>query len=273
MVNTNHQIVLDYINKHPLLRKIYDDASLDDFDKRWLQESPKWPELYCAIIDGTRVNLETFEAGFKFLYQKIQGQPRSDCISRLRDTNNVGTVFEITCIGSLILEFGEKNIKPYPKFPNGQRGEVLLDIEEHSIYFEASVLSFSDEDKQLFEEAKEDNGISVRSISGTGEGRVITKLEEKIQRYHQEFPNIFLLSQYSCLPFERAGISAIKNYLNQYGRKDPARNYTGVFYFDRFCCLEWLQNAGCKAKIKIPNKIICRLRNTFGRMSPKNCRK
>lgn len=247
--------------------------SLNDFAERWLQESPKWSELYCAIIKGTKVNLETFEVGFKFVGQNIQGQPRSDCISRLRDTNNVGTVFEITCIGSLILEFGEKNIKPYPKFPNGQRGEVLLDIEEHSIYFEASVLSFSDEDKQLFEKAKKNNGISVSSISGTGEGRVITKFKEKVQRYHQEFPNIFLLSQYSCLPSERSGISAIKNYLNQYGKKDPARNYTGVFYFDRFCCLEWIQNAGCEAKIKIPNKIICKLRNGFGRMSPKNCRK
>lgn len=273
MTNTNHQIVLDYINRHPLLRKIYNYASLDDFTKRRLQKSPKWPELYCAIIDRTRVNLEIFEVGLKSCISNIQGQPRSDCISRLRDANNVGTVFEITCIGSLIIEFGEENIKPYPKFPNGQRGEVLLDIEEHSIYFEASVLSFSDEDKQLFEEAKKDNGISVRSISGTGEGRVITKLEEKFQRYHQEFPNILLFSQYSCLPFQTAGISAMRNYLNQYGRKDPARNYAGVFYFDRFCCLGWLQNTGCKAKIKIPNRIICRLRNTFGSMSPKNCRK
>lgn len=273
MINTNHQIVLDYIIEHPVLKKIYDDVSLPDFAERWVTGPKKWPELYCAIIEGTRINLETFEVGFKFVDQNICGQPRSDCISRLKDTNNVGTVFELSCIGSLILEFGEENTKPYPKFTNGQRGEVLLSIEGRSIYFEASVLSFSDDDKQLLEEAKKNAGISVGWIAGTGEGRVITKFKEKIQRYHQEFPNIFLLSQYSCLPFEGFGIDVIKTYLKQYGGKCPAQNYSGVFYFDGFYCSEWIENAGCKAEIKIPDEIISRLKNAFAKISPKRCKK
>jgi hypothetical protein len=273
MINNNHQIVLDYIVKHPVLRKIYNNALLKDFSERWLTESQKWPELYCAIIEGTKINFETFEVGLKFVDQNIHGQPRSDCISRLRDTNNVGTVFELTCIGSLILEFGERNTKPYPKFPNGQRGEVLLTIGGRSIYFEASVLSFSDEDKQSFEEAKKNDGISAGWMSGTGEGRVITKFEEKIQRYHEEFPNIFLLSQYSCLPFRGSGIDLIKKYLKQYGGRSSARNYSGVFYFDGFYCSEWIQNVGCKSEIKIPDKIINRLKNAFEKISHKNCKR
>jgi len=271
MFNKSHQIALDYIKKHPIFKKIYTNKLLDDFAKRWSQAHPSFPELYCAIIEGTRFNLETFEVGFKCVYQNIQGQPKSDCMTKLRDTNIVGTVFEITCIGALILEFGEKSIKPYPQFPNGQRADVLLDVEGHSIYFEASVLSFSDKDRQSIEEANRNNGISSAFWIPTGEGRVITKFEEKIQRYHQKLPNIFLLSQYSCLPSEESGISAIKDYLNHYGIKDPTQNYSGVFYFDRFYCLEWIQNAGCKTEIKIDDKIVSKLKNAFEKTSPKNC--
>jgi len=273
MINANHQIVVNYISKHPLLERVFDRRTLEDLGERRHQESPKWPELYLAIIDRRRVNLDTFQAGFSLVMSKTQGQPRSDCISRLRDTNSVGTVFEVTCIGSLIPEFGEENVTPYPEFPNGQRGEVLLDIEGQHICLEASVLSFGEEDNQGFEAAKGSNGVSVGSMRGIGKGRVILKLEEKMSRYHPDFPNIFLLSQYSCLPPEKAGISVAREHLNRHGKEDPARNFTGVFYFDRFRCLEWLQNAGCRSKARIPDHIIRRLTSAFGRMPPEDCEK
>jgi hypothetical protein len=272
MFNQKHQIVLDFIKDHPLFKKIYTDDLLDNFDTRWSQKSPRFPELYCAIAEGTRCNLKAFEVGLKWVDQNTHGQPRSDFIAKLRGTH-IGTVFEITCMGALILEFGEKSIKPYPKFPNGQRGEVLLDVEGLSIYFEASVLSFSDRDRQSIEEANRNNGISGCFWTPSGEGRVIIKFEEKIQRYHKTLPNIFLLSQYSCLPSESSGISVIKDYLNHNGMKEPTRNYSGVFYFDRFYCLEWIQNVGCKTEIKIDDRIVSKLKNAFEKMSPKDCKK
>ena len=267
IVNSKYHInVVNFVENHPIYKTIFDDSFMRDLSDRWSQKSPRFPGLYCAILEETRCNLKTFEAGFRFVSIEVKGQPKSDLISRLRDPKNVGSVFEVTLIGSLILEFGGCKITPYPKLDDGKRAELSIESNGQNIFIEASVLSFSEKDNQAFEQARLNDGVSVVMLPGTGEGRVIKKIEEKMQRYARGFPNIFLLSQSSCLPRLDFAIKAVESYFKKYGHTSPTCNYSGIFYFDRFQVLKWIENIGSDKCAKIQEKTISHLKKAFCRM-------
>ena len=121
---------------------------------------------------------------------------------------------------------------------------------------------------QLYKKARSNNGVAVGHLPGSGEGRVITKVEEKMKRYAKGVPNIFLMSQYSCLPFEERGIEAVKSYFEDYGSRAPACNYSGIFYFDRFRLLKWIKNVGSGEHRKLQRETISQFQKAFCRMCP-----
>lgn len=246
---TEHNRVVKYIKEHPIFLDVLDESILSEYGKLVTEHEhePDWPcmpEIYCCLMEGTRCNLTTLEEGLKFTLCHTNGQPRGDFLARLRDVNSVGTVFELSVIGSLVLEFGKNNVNPYPTIDNARRVEVQLNLGKQELFIEATVLNFSDDDKKMFEIAKAQDGISCEWLSGTGEGRVIQKVEGKFQRFKKDANNILVLSQYSCLPFHDCGIKALRNYLEKDGHNEPGCHFAGVFYFDRHKYLEWINNGG-----------------------------
>ncbi|MBN2377238.1 MAG: hypothetical protein JXD22_12600 [Sedimentisphaerales bacterium] len=267
-----HEQVVEFVHSHPVFKGILDDNYLNDLAKKIEENEPNWPktlEIYCHIIEDTRSNLDTLEIGLRFIIETVSGQPKSDFINRLKDVNNVGTVFETCLIGALYREL-KNNVYPYPDIGNRQRVEAKLTIDELNLFLEASVLNFSEADLDSFRSAESQGGISVTSLPGTGEGRVIQKIEEKFKRYNSDERNILLLSQYSCLPLHDCGIEAVKSYLHEYGKNDSARNFCGIFYFDRFECLAWIENKFCKKELMLNSRIVNILESAFSGMIPCN---
>ncbi len=264
----NHKKVIEYTNNHPTFKEILNDALLTSIEREWQEHNPKFPEIYCCIVDCTRVNLNILEVGLKFALSHSSGQPKYEFISHLRDKENVGSVFELVILGALIMKFDEDKVKPFPDLGNGQRADVILRLGEREIYFECSVLNFSVADKDGIQRALSRNGISASWLPGTGEGRIIQKIKDKFIRYKTGAPNVLLLSQYSCLPFECNGLNVLRKYLERNGGISPANCYSGVFYFDRFKCLMWIPNQSCTSESAISPEEIKLLSDTFEKMWP-----
>jgi len=219
-------------------------------------------------MDPTRVNLIIIEAGLKFTMSHARGQSRSDFIGRLQDCKSVGGVFELAILGALASKFNEDKLKPFPDLGKGQHADAVLKLGKREVYFECSVLNFSDADIETFELAKLRDGVSITWLKGTGEGRLIQKIEEKFTRYKKGATNVLLLSQYSCLPFERNGLNVLKEYLQVNGGTPPVNCYAGVFYFDRFKCLTWIHNKSCPSEYAISLEESLLLSSAFEKMVP-----
>jgi hypothetical protein len=168
----------------------------------------------------------------------------------------------------LVLKFGEDKVKPFPALGNRQRADVILRLGEREIYIECSVLNFSDADKDGIKRALSRDGVSASWLPGTGEGRIVQKIKEKFTRYKDGAPNVLLLSQYSCLPFERDGLNVLREYLELNGGASPANCYSGGFYFDRFKCLIWIPNQSCASECAISHEESQLLSDTFEKMRP-----
>jgi len=266
-----HDEVVNYVEGHPVFKNVLDEGMLEGIKGEIEEAGDKWPkvpEIYCCLIEGTRVNLMTLERGLEFASNTTKGQVRSDFVGRLRDIGSTGTVFELAIIGALVERFGERAVTAYPSLPNGQRGEVRLNEKGMRIYFEASVISFSDADKKIFEAAYRSGGTAVGGLPGTGEGRVVQKMEEKFRRFAHDAPNVLVLSQYSCLPFHESGLSAVRDHLGKYGGKGCVGNYAGVFYFDRFTWLKYVRNRHALPAARISRCMAKNLSSAFEKMAP-----
>lgn len=263
-----HKLVVDYVNAHPVFKQALDDGLLADLERRWPRCDEGWPELYCCIVCPERANLATVELGLSFALRNTQGQRRSDILGRLRDTRSIGTVFELAAFGSLVLEFGDDHVVPYPDLGGRRRAEAKVETSGGPVWIEATVLGFSDADKEEIKLARARGGVAVTSVPGTGEGRVIQKVEEKFARYKAGAPNMLLLSQYSGMPLEAYGVEALEDHFAANGRKVPACRFAGVFYFNRFECLQWVPNPGCAAQYLISDGSRQAVERAFVRMRP-----
>ena len=264
----NHKEVIEYIGNHPAFGVILDDALLTSIEGEWQEHIPKFPEIYCCIVDCTRVDLNILEAGLKFALSYTSGQPKSEFISHLQDKEGVGTVFELAILGALVLKFGEDKVKPFPDLGRGQRADVILRMGEREIYFECSVLNFSDADKDGIQRALSSDGTSASWLPGTGEGRIIQKIKGKFTRYKEGAPNVLLLSQYSCLPFDLYGLKVLREYLEVNGGTAPVSFYSGVFYFGQFKNHTWIPNQSCASESVISPEEWQLLSDTFEQMRP-----
>lgn len=266
-----HQSVVDYIGEYTVFQQVLDDALISEIGKQVALSAPRWPkvpEIYCCIIEGTRVNLDILEIGLDFAINHTHGQARSDFLGRLRDVESVGTVFELAMIGALVVEFGEDYVEPYPRLEQKQRSEARLSVEEKELYLEASVLNYSDADNEIFENARQQGGVAVGTLPGTGEGRIVQKIDEKMKRYKIGLPNLLILSQDSCLPLKECAIEAIEEVLRTKGAYPPLCHFAGIFYFDRFNFIIYIENENCE--MRLSSTIINSIEKAFDKMRPCN---
>lgn len=108
-----HQRVVEYVSGHQVFGQVLDDEFLSELRGRWSEPDHEFPEIYCAIAEGNRVNLDVLEKGLELALATKQ---RDEVIGELRQSGdpNVGTCFELAVLGALVLEFGDQAVTPYP---------------------------------------------------------------------------------------------------------------------------------------------------------------
>jgi hypothetical protein len=253
-------IINKKLQRRPLLADIFTREELEEICGQIENRDIPKPEIIGALLNE-EINIDLLENGLRITLENVSQKRKNSVYERFRDYQQLGTVFEFVVLGTLAKYFGDKNVSPYPDIGNGKSVEAKLIIEKHSIYIEVTELSFGKEEYCLYEKARNSpDGIAFGSISGTGEGRLIMKIKEKIRRYEPDVPNVLIVRQSSPMPIR--GVELIRNYLNNDENLNQKRHWSGIFYLNKNE-VNWLSNPNKMQSCSLKDKLVKQLDNSF----------
>lgn len=242
-----HARCMKALDAYPTIRKhVHHDKWGKEFLKKQLAStctigSLGYPELFWASeVMATGVwpsdYLERAEKGLEFIVQKARKLNRTDLLGNLQKCpQSSSEVFEIMLAWSLVQQFGEDDVEPYPYIAPGSKQTVDFAVKKNgaTILIEAVIL------------LEPRNGVGIKSCGQpvdtfavsplAGKYRLLETCSEKAMQRRVSHPLILAVNQIALQPWPDIGIEAIGELVGWSVRTDESMLVAAAYFTQGHC--------------------------------------
>lgn len=242
-----HARCMKALDAYPTIRKhVHHDKWGKEFLKNQLASTCRidrlgYPELFWASeVMAAGVwpadYLERAEKGLEFIVQKARKLNRNDLLGNLREGVSAAGVFEIMLAWSLVQQFGEDGVEPYPYIAPGSKQTVDFAVKKNgaTILIEAVI---------LLEPCN--GGLGIKSFGQpvdtfavspvAGKWRLFEDCSKKATQRRVSHPLILAVNQIALQPWTDVGVEAIGNLVGWSVRTDESMLVAAAYFTQGHC--------------------------------------